>query len=110
MYAPLVDLKQINQRKIGTFVSICGYVRKVTILNLIIYFILFYLFFFKLSIFKRKKSVNYVNKKFKLIQMKRTIVKGNIPLTTLNIGCDYDSFVAVNLWRETADQGDVLCK
>lgn len=109
MYAPLVDLKQINQRKTGTFVSICGYVRKVTTLNLIIYFI--FNFFSKIKYIQKKyKSANYVNKKFKLIQMKRTIVKGNIPLTTLNIGCNYDSFVAVNLWRETADQGDVLCK
>ena len=29
--------------------------------------------------------------------MKRTMVKGNIPLTTLNIGSNYNSFVAVNL-------------
>ena len=42
--------------------------------------------------------------------MKRTMVKGNIPLTTLNIGSNYNSFVAVNLWRETADQGELLCK
>ena len=42
--------------------------------------------------------------------MKRTIVKGDIPLVTLYIGCDYDSFIAVNLWRETSDQADKLCK
>ena len=29
MYAPLVDLKQVTEMKTGTFVSICGYVRKV---------------------------------------------------------------------------------
>ena len=42
--------------------------------------------------------------------MKRTIVKGSIPLATLHIGSNYDSFIAVNLWREIADQADRLCK
>ena len=42
--------------------------------------------------------------------MKQTIVKGSIALVTLHIGSNYDSFIAINLWREIADQADRLCK